>query len=157
MLTCLIVVLSIAVIVLVITRNNIKEKRGTQNTMFSLLNGVLLFLGLSLFFLLMFAMTITAESLCEEYIKENIQEYEQENAVLEDELTIALNDYLKSKGREMYVDSKDILHIIKLYPELMKDNEIYLKVNLYEANVNCLKQFKLIDFDKNKWLLYFGP
>lgn len=92
-------------------------------------------------------------------IDEMLLMYEEENASIEESLSIAVKYYMDSDTNK-YEDlsSKDAINLVSVIHELKTDTLVYKQKKVYENNymeILHLKKDK-INLSKTKWLLYFG-
>lgn len=92
-------------------------------------------------------------------IDEMLLMYEEENASIEESLSIAVKYYMDSDTNK-YEDlsSKDAINLVSVIHELKTDTLVYKQKKVYENNYMEILRLKKdkINLSKTKWLLYFG-
>ena len=85
--------------------------------------------------------------------------YEEENASIEESLSITVKYYMDCDTNK-YEDlsSKDAINLVSVIHELKTDTLVYKQKKVYENNYMEILRLKKdkINLSKTKWLLYFG-
>lgn len=95
------------------------------------------------------------------YINEKIAVYEEQNAEIEEEISVIVQNYMKYET-ETYGQFKNEntngITLVQLYPELKADELVQKQISIYILNNENIKQLKekKIDSKTAKWWLYFG-
>lgn len=85
--------------------------------------------------------------------------YQEENAVIEQQISTLVENYMAYEGETLKEFSvKDGMSLISLYPELKSDNLVIKQMDIYTENNKQIKKLKerLIDVNSIRWWLYFG-
>lgn len=92
-------------------------------------------------------------------IKKQIIMYQEENQVIEQQMAIMVESYMKYEGETFdKFKVEDSMMLISLYPELKSDQLVVQQMKVHADNNTCIKELKakLIDIDSFRWWLYFG-
>lgn len=93
-------------------------------------------------------------------IDDKIAMYQEENAIIEQDIDRIVEEYLKHE-KDTFTDLKteeSSITLVTLFPELKSDTLVQQQLEIYVANNAKIKSLKTerIDIAKLKWLLYFG-
>lgn len=92
-------------------------------------------------------------------IDSKIEMCEQENAAIEEKISVAVENYLKHENDTLTnLNPEEAMAILAAYPELKSDSLVSAQVRKYITNSNEIKILKSqkIDISIKKWWLYFG-
>lgn len=93
------------------------------------------------------------------YINEKIEMYEEENAVIEEQIADVVNDYMEyEQGVFEDISPDEAMTVVVLYPELKSSALVEKQIETYTANNQKIKELKedYISAKSFKWWLYFG-
>ena len=95
------------------------------------------------------------------YIDEKIAVYEEQNAEIEEEINLIVENYMKFEAEaygQFKSDNKNGMALIQLYPELKSDALIQQQIQIHTENNATIKNLKekRINYKVNKWWLNFG-
>ena len=109
------------------------------------------------------SLVLTTELINGRCIPEKVEMYEQENAKIESDITIAIETYMEHEGKTMDNASQRIepgssLTIIAAYPELRSSELVAESIRIHNENNQKIKSLKddLINLKAIRWWLYFG-
>lgn len=92
-------------------------------------------------------------------IKKQIIMYQEENVVIEQQISTLVENYIAYEGETLKEFTvKDGMALVSLYPELKSDNLVIKQMDIYTENNKQIKELKeqLIDVNSIRWWLYFG-
>lgn len=92
-------------------------------------------------------------------IDDRIEMYQEENAVIEQQIADVVEQYQKYETDIfMEVAPESAVSMVALYPELKSDSLVQAQIEVYVANNNMIKDLKdqQIKGDVYRWWLYFG-
>lgn len=84
---------------------------------------------------------------------------QEENAVIEQKISLAISNYLEhEKDIIVTLSPEDALVLLAAYPELKADTLISKQIDIYLENTEEIKSLKeaKIDISVKKWWVYFG-
>lgn len=93
-------------------------------------------------------------------IDDKIAMYQEENAIIEQDIDRIIEEYLKYE-QDTFTDLKteaSSITLVTLFPELKSDTLVQQQLEIYVDNNVKIKSLKeeRIDIVKIKWILYFG-
>lgn len=93
-------------------------------------------------------------------IDDKIAMYQEENAIIEQDIDRIVEEYLKHE-QDTFTDLKteeSSITLVTLFPELKSDILVQQQLEIYVVNNAKIKRLReeRIDIVKLKWLLYFG-
>lgn len=145
---CLILVLSI---IMIISTVFIKDKDASD---------VIAGIGCIIFFIVSILSILSlSEVIDARDTEKQIVMYQEENAVIEQQISTLVENYMAYEGETLKEFSvKDGMSLISLYPELKSDNLVIKQMDIYTENNKQIKKLKerLIDVNSIRWWLYFG-
>ena len=92
-------------------------------------------------------------------IDEKITMYQEENANIENEMNILVQQYMSYESDTFgNLKGDSSITLVSLYPELKADTLVTKQIEVYVANNEKIKELKedKIELSVQKWWLYFG-
>jgi hypothetical protein len=105
------------------------------------------------------AMILFISSLCSATADKKIAMYEEENAKIEQQVAVAIEQYQQHET-DIFTEvaPESSMTLVSMYPELKSDKLVQSQIDLYVSNNKQIKELKemLIDRSIVNWWLYFG-
>ena len=115
--------------------------------------------GIVTFVALIVILILSSRVVQSRYIDDKVDMYEQENAVIEEQIADAVNDYIGyEQGIFEDISPDEVMTVVLLYPDLKANTVVEKQMEVYIANNQKIKELKeqYIHYQLYKWWLYFG-